>query len=321
MTYRDAATAKFVSTLIHIIDGKKVDCKKARPRETPVDPFAADPNFKTSKIFVGGLPSDLSKAALRDYFMQYGVVVDCVIVSDKETKQSRCFGFVQFTTCQAVEKVMKNYYNIIIHGKWVECKKALPRERCTQLLKSNPRTNDPLGLGSRNKNNVNSLPVPMDLYKVEERQDVGGQDPGMGDYYQRIGLQQHHPEQPHHHANYDVNLRLIFQNPHMSHNGPPNIHLNPNYPPINDNYIKHERGQILMDQNNLPDLHGQQLPPQGIAHQIQQVVYDQPLPLQQRQQNWGYQGGQQTPQIKGEHIPQNEPPKLAGLQKIGKPRP
>jgi len=84
-----------------------------------VDPYAADPKFKTSKIFVGGLPTDLSLEGLRDYFTNFGEVVDCVIVSDKDTKQSRCFGFVQFTTCQAVEEVMRRYYEIIINGKWV----------------------------------------------------------------------------------------------------------------------------------------------------------------------------------------------------------
>ena len=50
-----------MATLLHIIDGKKVDCKKAKRRETPVDPVAQDPEFRTSKIFVGGLPQDLTK--------------------------------------------------------------------------------------------------------------------------------------------------------------------------------------------------------------------------------------------------------------------
>ena len=119
VTYKDAPTANFVSTQLHIIDGKKVDCKKAKKRETAVDPVASDPKFKTSKIFVGGLPQDLSRDGLRDYFSNYGDVVECVIVSDKETKASRCFGFVQFTTCGAVDEVMNNYYNILINGKWV----------------------------------------------------------------------------------------------------------------------------------------------------------------------------------------------------------
>lgn len=64
MTYKEPQTASFVSTLIHIVDGKKVDCKKAKPRETVVDPYAADPQFKTSKIFVGGLPAELTPESL-----------------------------------------------------------------------------------------------------------------------------------------------------------------------------------------------------------------------------------------------------------------
>lgn len=182
MTYKDPPTASFVSTLVHIIDGKKVDCKKARPRETPVDPIAADPSFKTSKIFVGGLPTSLTVDALRDYFMEYGEVVDCVIVSDKETKKSRGFGFVQFTTCQAVEDVMRNYYKIIIEDKWVECKKALPKETCSELLKVNKngfQEEDEGYFGERefgdfnNRNNRNSLPVPQDLYKLENFEENG----------------------------------------------------------------------------------------------------------------------------------------------------
>ena len=64
VTYKDHQTANFVATLVHIIDGKKVDCKKAKPRKTAVDPMAADPTFKTSKIFVGGLPQTLNTEAL-----------------------------------------------------------------------------------------------------------------------------------------------------------------------------------------------------------------------------------------------------------------
>ena len=51
-----------------------------------MDPVAADPNFKTSKIFVGGLPPELTSQGLKDYFSKYGEVVDSVIVADKETK-------------------------------------------------------------------------------------------------------------------------------------------------------------------------------------------------------------------------------------------
>ena len=133
VTYQESTTAHFVSTLTHQIDRKKVDCKKAKKRETAVDPFISDPKFKTSKIFVGGLPRDLMREELDGYFSQFGEVVDCMIIPDKNTKESRCFGFVQFYNCQSVDNVMKQYYDIKINGKWIECKKALPRETCKVL--------------------------------------------------------------------------------------------------------------------------------------------------------------------------------------------
>jgi RNA recognition motif-containing protein len=40
---------------------------------------------------------------------------------------------VQFTTCKAVEDVILNYNKIVIKGKWVEVKKALPKEACQEL--------------------------------------------------------------------------------------------------------------------------------------------------------------------------------------------
>ena len=88
VTYKDPSSTHLVTTLIHIIDGKNVDCKKARPRKTVVDPIALDPNFKTSKIFVGGLSKTLTLQALQDYFSRLSKVVDCLIASDMETKKS-----------------------------------------------------------------------------------------------------------------------------------------------------------------------------------------------------------------------------------------
>ena len=135
--------------------------------------MAADPTFKTSKIFVGGLPQTLNTEALTQFFSQYGDVVDCVIVTDKETRQSRCFGFVQFSTCSAVDHVMKNYYNIIIDGKWVECKKALPKDTCSEILKSQVKYQVPEGLtmGDEKIEGLHTLPMPADLYQAPEEKE------------------------------------------------------------------------------------------------------------------------------------------------------
>lgn len=133
VTYRESHTAHFVSTLKHVIDQKRVDCRKAKVKDSPVDNFAKDPEFKTSKLFIGGLPKDLTVEEMKEYFSRFGQVIDCVIIPNKETKRSRCFGFVQFTTCKAVEDVIANYYRIKLKGRWVECKKAIPKEACLEL--------------------------------------------------------------------------------------------------------------------------------------------------------------------------------------------
>lgn len=49
----------------------------------------------------------LFSETLRNYFSQYGEVVDCVIMKDKATNQSRGFGFVKFKDPNCVRTVLE----------------------------------------------------------------------------------------------------------------------------------------------------------------------------------------------------------------------
>lgn len=51
--------------------------------------------------------SFLLSETLRNYFSQYGEVVDCVIMKDKTTNQSRGFGFVKFKDPNCVRTVLE----------------------------------------------------------------------------------------------------------------------------------------------------------------------------------------------------------------------
>lgn len=53
------------------------------------------------------LSSLLFSETLRNYFSQYGEVVDCVIMKDKTTNQSRGFGFVKFKDPNCVRTVLE----------------------------------------------------------------------------------------------------------------------------------------------------------------------------------------------------------------------
>ena len=51
-----------------------------------------------SKLFVGNLAVSLEEAELREAFSQYGEILAVKIVRDRETSQSRGFGFVEYRT-------------------------------------------------------------------------------------------------------------------------------------------------------------------------------------------------------------------------------
>lgn len=111
----------------HTLDGKKIDCKKAVPREHNPN-VASAPFYRTKKMFVGGLPPDITDEDFKYFFSQFGEVEDSIVIQDKETKKPRGFGFVTFVSEDTTELVLENYEKNAINGKWVECKKATPKQ-------------------------------------------------------------------------------------------------------------------------------------------------------------------------------------------------
>jgi RNA-binding protein Musashi len=104
------------------------------PREHFADSYSADPSFKTNKIFVGGLPPELSDREFKEFFTVYGEIKDCVIIPNKETKQSRCFGFVEFVNPESVDQIIERNFEIKLAGRLVDIKKALPKETCNEIM-------------------------------------------------------------------------------------------------------------------------------------------------------------------------------------------
>ena len=48
------------------------------------------------KVFLGGLPSNVTETDLRTYFARFGKVMEVVIMYDQEKKKSRGMMFVKF---------------------------------------------------------------------------------------------------------------------------------------------------------------------------------------------------------------------------------
>lgn len=123
VTYAEPSVVDKVIEDTHIINGKQVEIKRTIPKGA-----AGSKDFKTRKIFVGGIPSTVSEDEFKDFFTQYGVVREHQIMRDHATNRSRGFGFITFETEQAVDDLLEKGNKIEFAGAQVEIKRAEPKK-------------------------------------------------------------------------------------------------------------------------------------------------------------------------------------------------
>lgn len=85
------------------------------------------PEQLQNKVFVGGIPPNIDRDALKGIFEEFGPVVDAIVMMDQVTNRSRCFGFVTFENGsngahRAIEK-----QPLDVQGRHVEVKLATPK--------------------------------------------------------------------------------------------------------------------------------------------------------------------------------------------------
>ncbi|XP_018048292.1 PREDICTED: RNA-binding protein squid-like isoform X8 [Atta colombica] len=103
---------KIMSAGDHVINNKKVDPKKAKARH--------------GKIFVGGLSTELSDDDIKNFFSQFGTIVEVEMPFDKTKNQRKGFCFITFESEQVVNELLKTSKQTI-NGKEVDVKKATPK--------------------------------------------------------------------------------------------------------------------------------------------------------------------------------------------------
>ncbi|XP_074039137.1 RNA-binding protein squid isoform X3 [Leptinotarsa decemlineata] len=106
------AIEKVVNAGDHIINGKKIDPKKAKARH--------------GKIFVGGLTAELSDDDIKSYFGQFGQILEVEMPFDKTKNQRKAFCFITFESEQVVNELLKMPKQTI-KDKEVDVKKATPK--------------------------------------------------------------------------------------------------------------------------------------------------------------------------------------------------
>ncbi|KAI6206283.1 hypothetical protein M3Y94_00891200 [Aphelenchoides besseyi] len=98
-----------------------------------------DDDERLCKIFIGGLAMETAKENLREFYSQFGEVVDSVVMYDLHTQRSRCFGFITFANKEAVDEAM-NHRPHVIDDKKVDAKRAIPRNEQTVRGETNVST-------------------------------------------------------------------------------------------------------------------------------------------------------------------------------------
>ena len=64
------------------------------------------------KLFIGGISWETSEERLKEYFGNYGEVLQAVIMKDKMTGRPRGFGFVVFADPSILDRVLQDKHNI-----------------------------------------------------------------------------------------------------------------------------------------------------------------------------------------------------------------
>nr|TKW30963.1 hypothetical protein SEVIR_2G073600v2 [Setaria viridis] len=135
VVFSDASVAERVTMDKHMIDGRMVEAKKAVPRDdhsivskSNASSIGSPGPGRTRKIFVGGLPSNVTEADFRRYFEQFGVITDVVVMYDHNTQRPRGFGFITYDSEDAVDKALHKSFHEL-NGKMVEVKRAVPKEQ------------------------------------------------------------------------------------------------------------------------------------------------------------------------------------------------
>ena len=79
-------------------------------------------------LYVGNLPYRLSEDQLRQAFEEYGEVSSCTIIMDRQTGQSKGFGFVEMPNDGDAKAAIAGLNGRELEGRKLNVNEARPRE-------------------------------------------------------------------------------------------------------------------------------------------------------------------------------------------------
>ncbi|XP_043914254.1 TAR DNA-binding protein 43-like isoform X2 [Protopterus annectens] len=128
----------------HMIDGRWCDCKLPNSKMGPDEPY------RSRKVFVGRVTEDMTTEELRQFFVQYGEVVDVFI-----PKPFRAFAFVTFADDQVAQSLCGE--DLIVKGVSVHVSTAEPKQNNMRQMERGGRFGNP-GYGNSGFGSQGSFP-------------------------------------------------------------------------------------------------------------------------------------------------------------------
>jgi len=80
------------------------------------------------KMYVGNLASEVSQKDLEDLFTQAGVCESVAVITDRDTGQSRGFGFVEMSSNGEAQKAIQQFNGQELKGRALKVSEAKERE-------------------------------------------------------------------------------------------------------------------------------------------------------------------------------------------------
>lgn len=80
------------------------------------------------KLYVGGLAYSVTEQELEKLFAQYGKVISAIVIKDRDTGQSKGFGFVEMDDLKEAQNAIKELNGKEVEGRALAVNQARPKE-------------------------------------------------------------------------------------------------------------------------------------------------------------------------------------------------
>jgi RNA recognition motif-containing protein len=79
------------------------------------------------KLYVGNLPHSANQQTLQDTFSRCGTVDSASVITDRDTGQSKGFGFVEMSSDSEAQKAIQELNGFSLDGREIKVNEAIPK--------------------------------------------------------------------------------------------------------------------------------------------------------------------------------------------------